>query len=154
MEALKNFALMLVFLSAAGLIYYFLLPSGKVSQTAKSVLSVFFLLAVVTPLFSLSDALAPAFSFEAGYSEQTDFDEPYLDAAKAAIIQLIGGTVREYTDEAYEVSVEAHIGADRSIEIEQVNILFDAEPPDRGALTAALQSALGFAPALTVREGE
>ncbi len=153
MQELKLFAVMLVFLSAAGLIYYFLLPSGKVSQTAKAILSVCFLLAALSPLFSLASNVSPTFSFEEK-SVSSAFDGNVTDAAKAALVRQIEAVIAEYTDVPCEVSVSAHIGEDYSIEIEQVNILFDAEIPDEGALREALHEALGFQPVLTVREDE
>ena len=153
MEQLKQFALMLVFLSAAGLIYYFLLPSGRVSQTAKSILSVFFLLAALGPLFSLTTSLTPAFSFEA-QSDAFVYDEAMVDAAKAAVVRRIADVISSYTDTPCEISVSANIGTDYSIEIEQVNILFDADVQNSGTISLALREALGFAPVLTVREGE
>ena len=153
MQELKQFAVMLVFLSAAGLIYYFLLPSGKVSQTAKSILSVCFLLAALSPLFSFASNVSPTFSFEER-SGGSAFEENVIDAAKAALVQQIEAVIAGFTDVPCEVSVSAHIGEDYSIEIEQVNILFDAEVPDVGALKEALNEALGFQPVLTVREDE
>ena len=153
MQELKQFAVMLVFLSAAGLIYYFLLPSGRVSRTAKSILSVCFLLAALSPLFSLASNVSPVFSFEES-SIGSAFDGNVIDAAKAALVRQIESVIAGYTDTPCEVSVSAHIGEDHSIEIEQVNILFDAEIPDVGALKDALREALGFQPVLTVREDE
>ena len=153
MQELKQFAVMLVFLSAAGLIYYFLLPSGKVSQTAKAILSVCFLLAALSPLFSLAANISPTFSFEEK-SVSSAFDGSVTDAAKVALVRQIEAVIAGYTDMPCEVSVSANIGEDYSIEIEQVNILFDAEVPDAGALKEALNAALGFQPVLTVREDE
>ena len=40
-ENLKSFALMLLFVSAALAVTVFMLPSGRISKTAKSVLTVF-----------------------------------------------------------------------------------------------------------------
>ena len=39
MEEIKNWGLMLLFVSAGCMIYYFLLPSGNVSKTAKTAVS-------------------------------------------------------------------------------------------------------------------
>ena len=151
--ALRDLALMLLFCAAAGLIYYFLLPSGKLSQTAKSVLSVFFLLCVLSPLFSFLGQELP--DFGAAQSEAgTAYDDVFIEAAKKTALREIGAVIEAYTDIAYQIELDVHISGASDIEIKQVRVTFDAAPADSGALEQALTDLIGTAPVITAREDE
>ena len=52
MKELREWALMLVFISLASFIYWYLLPSGRISETAKAVVSVLAVASVCVPVFS------------------------------------------------------------------------------------------------------
>lgn len=153
MEALKQLALMLVFCAAAGFIYYFLLPSGKISQTAKSVMSVFFLLCVLSPLFSFLGQELPSFG-SAQPEAFPAYDEAFAEAAKRSVLAEADRVISQYTEIPYEISVDVHISDGDIINIEQIGIMFDEAPADPGGLAQALREALGAIPVITVREGE
>ena len=152
MEVLKKISLLLLFCSAAAMIVRFLLPSGRISQTAKGAISVVLLFCTLSPLFSLSlQQTAPRFELPAETPE-IGYDELFFSAVEHTLRQQIARAVDGYTNAPYQIVASVHIGEDRSIQIEQVRILFDCvlEKPD--ALLEALTSALGFEPVLVYRE--
>lgn len=153
METLKNTALLLLFASVMGLIYYFLLPSGKISQTAKSVLSVFMLLCAMEPLFSFMNMEMPDIDFYA-YNDFADLDDEFISAAKKTVISKIDGVIKKYTETPYDIEVSVNISADRSIDIEQVRIIFDKGFVPAGEMKEELALTLGTEPLISAREEE
>ena len=152
MEALKHTALLLLYVAAAGFIYYFLLPSGRLSQTAKCVFAAFMLLCVLQPLFGLLRQPAAAVSAASASFNAADYGAPYAAAAERTVKRQIKEIVERHTDEAYEIYVSAHITPSLVIDIEQVRLRFRAAPPEWEALRQELASALGSAPELEVQE--
>ena len=153
MDALKNTALMLLFASVMGLIYYFLLPSGKISQTAKSVLSVFMLLCVMQPLFSFMNMEMPEISIDV-YNNFAELDENFISAAKNTVINEIDFVIKKYTETPYNIDVSVNIFSDKSIDIEQVRIVFDKGFIPPAGMEEELFSALGIKPIVSAREEE
>ena len=153
MEELKRFALMLVFCAAAGLIYYLLLPSGSVSQTAKGVLSALMLLCVLAPLFSFLGQELPRFSF----ADETNIfydGDTWVEAAKNTVKRTVRDVVLQYTSLPYDLQIDAHITSGYGIDIKQVRLVFDRDFNSRGDLTLALAQALGVTPLVDVAEEE
>ncbi len=150
-ETLRGFAVMLVFCAAAGLVYYFLLPSGRLSQTAKGVLSAVFLLCVLTPLVTLVRGRLPEISptpenasvYDYGYVEQ---------AARETLTRTVEAAVRNVTNAPYELQADMYIAEDGGIHIERVSIVFGAYEPGAEALRDALTAALGFTPEMRFGE--
>ena len=153
MEALKQLSLLLLFGSAAAMIVWFLLPSGGVSRTAKSVISVFMLLCALLPLYSFKNLSWPRFS-AASDAPEADYGELFTSAVKQALGAKVKEVVTKYTDVHYLIVAGVHINGDHSIEIEQVRIVFDYPVENAGALVADLTEALGLEPVLAYREGE
>ncbi|MCH5198796.1 MAG: hypothetical protein J1E34_07815 [Oscillospiraceae bacterium] len=153
METLKNTALMLLFAAVMGLIYYFLLPSGKISQTAKSVLSVFMLLVVMQPLFSFMNMEMPDIDLYA-YGDFAELDDNFISAAKNAVISQIDGVIKKYTETPYNIEVPVNISENRSIDIEQVRIVFNKGFIPEEEMKEELFFALGAEPLISVREDE
>ena len=151
MEELKTFALMLVFCAAAGLVYYLLLPSGGVSDTAKGALSALLLLCVLLPLFSFFRMELPSFS-AAENTVAAEGGEILLSAAEAQVRQVIETVARAYTDLPFETEIVMHITEDNGINMEQVRLTFPREFGERAALTEALSKALGVPPEVEIRE--
>ncbi len=154
MEALKQTSLLLLYVAAAGFIYYFLLPSGRLSQTAKSVFAAFMLLCVLQPLFGLLRNPVSAVSAVPAAFDAADYGAPYTAAAERTVKRQIREIVERYTDEAYEIYVSAHITPSLVIDIEQVRLRFRAAPPEWETLRRELTAALGSAPELEVQEDE
>lgn len=153
MESLKNTALLLLFASVMGLIYYFLLPSGKISQTAKSVFSVFMLLCVIGPLFSFMNMELPDIDIEA-YNDFAELDENFISAVKNTVISQIDGVIKKYTEAPYDIEVSVNISSDKSINIEQVRIIFDSGFVVSEKMKDELSVKLGTEPIISEREEE
>ena len=151
MEQIRSFALMLVFCAAAGLIYYLLLPAGKVSDTAKSVFSAVLLLAVLTPLFSFAGMQLPASTAAPPETDAYDADI-LLAAVRQQIEKTLEAVVRQFTDQPYETELTMHITEDNGINIEQIRLVFDSDFAEREPLMQALTQALGAAPEVVIRE--
>ena len=142
MEQLKSFALLLMFCAAAGFVYYVLLPAGKISQTAKSVLSVFLLFCALTPLFSLSEFQTPVFSAD-GAAAMEAYDEVFLNEAKAAVLRQADAVVKKYTNLPYTANIEGHISAGQCISIDRIELVFSAVPPSFDGLRQELADVFG-----------
>ena len=145
MDALKGFATLLLFVSAACCIYYFLLPAGNVAKTAKKLLSAFFLACAVLPLFSLlrQDRLwEPASSPEETQTAASN-EERFAEAGEQVIRRAAARVLDAGTDVPYELFIETHIGEDMCIDIQQVTVLFARDFAGRTALIARLTQTLG-----------
>ena len=151
MEQIKTFALMLVFCAAAGLIYYLLLPAGKVSDTAKSVFSAILLLAVLLPLFSFAGMELPAFTAAPPETDAENTDI-LLAAVRQQIEQTVEALVRQFTDQPYETELTMHSTEDNGINIEQIRLVFFTDFSEREPLMQALTEALGAATEVVIRE--
>lgn len=150
MEELKKWGIMLIFISAGTLIYCFLLPSGSVSKTAKTVLSICVLSAVCLPLFGVFSAFSGG---EISFSEAPEIDEfedIFVESAKAATENLIKETVRKYTAVPYETEIFIDKTKDGSINIEYVGITFSAKPQHEKEMREALYDALLIIPDIKV----
>lgn len=151
MEELKNWALTLVFISVASLLYYFILPSGTVSKTAKSVISVLALCAVCLPLFSVfgTNGFSSEIFSESAPEPSVPYDY-YAAAARQRVEELIAGEIKKYTSVPYETEIDINIGEDNSIIIEHVRIIFSAQPQREDSLRKALFELLGIQPEIEV----
>ena len=140
-------------MSVGGYIYYYLLPSSSVSQTAKAVLCVFSLSAVCVPLFGVfSEINADIFDFEC-YSTMNEEDalEFYADTARKTIEEKTLEAVQKYTSVSYKLETAINISEDYSINIEYIRLIFEKEIGDTYALSSALEEAFGFIPEITVQ---
>ena len=150
MEELKGFGLMLLFVSAGSLIYCFLLPSGAVSKTAKTVISTVLMTLVFLPLFSVFGSLSEEdFSFSGSYGTE-DYNSFLDEAVKAATEDVIKKTVRKFTNVPFETEIFVNKTEDGNINIEYVGITFSAKPQYEKEMTEALISALGIIPHIRV----
>ena len=145
MEALKSFAVLLLFVSAACCIYYFLLPGGNVSKTAKKLLAVFFLFCVSAPLFSLWKT-----GFDPGTWELpeetaavTADAEPFAAAGEAAVRREAARILDAGASVPYTLRVETHIEDGPRINIQQVTVIFERDFAGRADVIAELTAALG-----------
>ena len=97
MASLKEFAVMMVFVSVAGFIYCFLLPAGGVSRMAKNLLSAIFLLLVLSPLFSfVGRELSLPEHASAAYTENGALYAEYRQMAAKEAKVIFGGRLGEY----------------------------------------------------------
>ena len=141
MDKLKSFALMLLFVSAALAAVTFLLPSGRISKSAKAVFSVFMTLCVVAPLFALLDIFS---GFEA--PDITENGSGFAAAAEEKIKDALGAEIDRRTDIPYNISLNTDIGGDFVINIESVRISFSERPENLDEIAFALEKELGFMP--------
>lgn len=150
MEEIKGFGLMLLFVSAGSLIYCFLLPSGAVSKTAKTIISTVLMTLVFLPLFSVFGSLSEEdFSLSGSYGTE-DYNSFLEEAVKAATEDVIKKTVRKFTNVPFETEIFVNKTEDGNINIEYVGITFSAKPQYEKEMTEALISALGIIPHIRV----
>lgn len=150
MEAIKNWGLMLLFVSAGSIIYCFLLPSGNISKTAKSVMSVVILSCICMPVFGVFTAFRGSdFSF----SQPPEVSEPE-DAVKKqaenAVNTVIREIIRKYTTVPYETEIFIDKTEDNSINIEYIGIIFSAKPQNEKEIREALYDAFSLMPDIRV----
>ena len=148
METLRSFSLMMVFVAFMSVIYYFLLPSGNISRTAKSVLSAVTLACVLIPLFSVFEGFTV---FKNAYEPDGGTISPerysyFVKQGKQAVDAVIEETVRKYTDIPYKTEIEVNISDDMSINIESVRIIFAERFEGMSDLMYELKNLLGIPP--------
>ncbi|MBQ2759783.1 MAG: hypothetical protein IJE93_08455 [Clostridia bacterium] len=146
-------AILLLFVSVGGYIYYYLLPSSSVSDTAKAVLCVFSLSAVCAPLFgAFSDINTDIFDFEA-YSTMNEEEALsfYAQQALKTVEEKTAEAVQKYTAVPYKLETDVNISEDYSINIEYIRLIFEKEIGDISELLFALEEVFGFIPEITVQ---
>lgn len=146
MDDIKSWGLILVFVSAGCMIYYFLLPSGSVSKTAKAVLSSLVFGVICMPLFSVIISV-PDMSFEfSSAPDMEDFDGFVLSQARKATESIIEECIKKYTDEEYKTEIFIDISDDSFINISKVNIIFQVRPAHEKDIRQELYDKLGIMP--------
>lgn len=156
MEELRDWALMLVFLALSGFIYYYLLPSGRVSETAKNVFSLLTVAAVCVPLFGLFGASEELLS---GFGVDTPGEsyapaEVYAEIARDTIEEKLSLIIKKHTGEPFFIETEIHISDGMCIDIKQVTILFGKYPDGLPELSLDIEAALGITPHFALKENE
>lgn len=155
MENLKSWGMLLLFISSGCLIYYFLLPSGGVSKTARSVLGITVMSLVCLPLFSVTDYLE---NMDFSFSEPPDMVTPDIFLVKSCeneINAVIDETVKKFTDISYKTVISIDITDDNSINIEHIKVVFKERPDKLREIKEALYEKLSVMPDTEVeRENE
>ncbi len=137
---------MLVFVSAGCMIYYFLLPAGNVSKTAKTVLSAMVFGIICMPLFSAVLSISDmSFSFSAA-PDMENLDDLLVSQAKKATENIISECVKKYTDEEYKTEIFIDISDDSYINISKVIIIFSVRPAHEKDIRQELYDKLGIMP--------
>lgn len=145
-DSVRNWGLMLVFVSAGCMIYYFLLPSGSVSKTAKTVLSAVVMGIICMPVFEvIISADDFSFDFSAAPAPQS-FNELLTESAEEAVNSVISQTVKKYTDIEYKTEITIDISEDQYINISSVNIIFSVRPAHERDIRQELYEKLGIMP--------
>ncbi len=146
MEEIKNWGLMLLFVSAGCMIYYFLLPSGSVSKTAKTAVSAIILGVICLPVFGFGE-YSGSFSFEENDPPRTEsFDEMIIESAKTAVENIIDETLSAFGELEYRTEVFIDKNDDGSININRVNIIFARRPDNEREIREQLKEKLGIMP--------
>lgn len=153
-ESLRNWALMLLFVSAGCFVYYHLLPSGSVSETAKRILSVVVIFTVSLPVYGMFADLGETelFSFAEEDVSLPQSSGVYLSGTRTVTETEIAAIIKKYTDIPFSVTAEVNIGEENSIVIERVEIVFEKRPPDKEKILAEITSELGMPPEIKVAE--
>lgn len=150
MENLKSWGLMLLYISAGCLIYFFLLPSGNISKSARSIIGIIVMSVVCMPLFSVSSVLE---------SIKTDFSQPpgiinpegvIIEATEKEINVLIEDILKNYTDISYKTEIIIDIDEEYGINIEQITVYFSRRPENIRELRLALFEKLSIMPEIKV----
>ena len=139
---------MLVFIALSSFIYYYLLPSGRVSDTAKTVFSLLTVTAVCLPLFGFIDSDVSLFSFPSD-KDGTETHAPldyYADIAVKTVEEKVTLIVKKYTHNSFVIETDVNITDDMCIDIKQVTILFEKYPDSLPELSLAVEKELGIAP--------
>lgn len=146
MESLKNWGLMLLFISAGSLIYCFLLPRGSVSKTARSVISACVIIALALPVFDVFGSFsADSFSFEEP-PEISNYNSYFEKQTREVLEERIQGVISKFTSVSYKTEILIDINEESNINIEYVKIVFSAEPQKKEELSEALFNELGIMP--------
>ena len=150
MEAIKNWGLLLLFLSAGSVIYCFLLPSGAVSRLSKSVISIVVIFSLFMPLFSVFKGISGT-ELDLSVSSGEENLIYYFEAeGKRAVEEIIRRTVRKFTTVPYTTEIFINIENETDINIEYVGITFSALPQFQKEIEDELLKNLGIIPHIRV----
>lgn len=150
MDGIKSWGLLLLFISAGCFIYYFLLPSGNISKTARSILGITVMSVVCIPIFSVTDFLGKV---EPQFGEPPAMISPedYLRTeTENEINRIIGDTVKKFTDISYKTEINIDINEETGINIEQISVFFEKRPETLREIKEALYEALSIMPEVKV----
>ena len=155
MEEIKNWGMLLLFISAGCFIYYFLLPAGNISRTARSILGITVMSVVCIPIFSVTELIG-VYDYEFGEPPAMITPEDYLRTeAENRINLIIDDTVKKFTDFSYKTEINIDINEETGINIEQILVLFNKRPEKLREIKEALYEALSMMPDVKVeREDE
>lgn len=143
-----------MFIALASFIYYYLLPSGKVSDTAKTVISLVSILAICVPLFGFFEKGSDFFS-DFSFAEETELFEPesyYAEITAKTVEQKVSLITREHTDIPFFVETQINISQDNCIDIEQVTVVFEKYPEKLPELSQKFERELGISPKFSLKE--
>lgn len=149
-EEIRNWGIMLLFVSSGSLIYCFLLPSGNISRTAKRVISITVLSIVLFPLMDIFVELPEIKTDISLQTETADYEDFVTAEAVRAVEELIAQVVKKYTSVPHRTEIFIDKTQDGSINIEYAGIVFSAEPQRKQQLREALFEALGIMPDIKV----
>ncbi|MBE6715826.1 MAG: hypothetical protein E7573_02795 [Ruminococcaceae bacterium] len=152
MDAVKDWGMMLIFVSAGCMIYYFLLPSGNVSKTVKGVVAVTVMSLIFMPLFSVLSSLS---QLKINFSSPPSVVSPedvIIDSARERVNGIIDETVKEFSDISYKSEIFIDIEDDRSIHIRQVELTFPSLPSEIREIKEALYEKLSIMPVIKVEK--
>ncbi len=150
MEEIKNWGLLLLFISAGTLIYCFLMPSASVSKSVKSVISLVTVSVCIFPLFNVLEGFRNTdISFSEPPSVES-LDEYIIQQVKTAAENTVRETVKKYTHVSYKTEIFVNKTENGSIDIEYVGIIFSAYPDREDELRKALYEALSIMPDIKV----
>ncbi len=149
-EEIRNWGTLLLFVSAGSLIYCFLLPSGNVSKTAKSVVSITVLSVVFLPVLGVLSQFPEMKVDFSSQPETAGYDDYIINEAEKAVEELIAQVIKKYTSVPHKTELFIDKTEDGSINIEYAGIIFSAEPQRKEQLRQALFEALGIMPDIKV----
>ena len=146
MDALRQFALFLLFSAVVMGAVTFVLPHGRLTETAKSVLTVtvFFAVLQFLPAFRLR---LPVPASAGGY-DADDFSAA-AEVAGAAAERLMNGVLAErlrtVTNAPYTASFALHIDGDMRIDLQRLEIVFPSGGADAENVETAVRELFGEA---------
>lgn len=157
MEAVKQWAVCLCSAVLAAGVIVMLAPEGGTKKILKTIISVFILCCMISPLtgfsdieFSVSDRSQEAVQTGSD-SLQEVINRQTLNAGAKAIEQLASEALAEEKINAESVSVNMDIAEDNSIVINQLDVVLD-NAPDCEKAEEIIKRKMGLACRITVRE--
>lgn len=150
MNTLKEWGLLFLFVCAGSLVYCFLIPSGNISKTVRSVVSVIVLMSVCIPVAGLFDTDIRDWDFIEKAETVPDMGEVFAEEIKASVNELIADEIKKYTTVSYKTEIIIDKNEDGSINIGYIGIIFSCEPQRKNELREALFSVLGLMPDIRV----
>lgn len=157
MTGFREWALMLVFIALSSFIYWYLLPSGRISETAKAIVSVLAVAAVCIPVFSFigrADVSLSSFMSEDGETSVFEPSDVYLAIAENTVNEKIELIVKKYTTNGFFIKTDMNISEDHAIDIKQVSVCFEKYPEKLPELSLEIEEALGIPPVFSLKVNE
>ncbi|MBQ7638642.1 MAG: hypothetical protein IJS90_07060 [Clostridia bacterium] len=105
------------------------------------------------PLFSFFEIELPRFDSDKT-AEFADLDAYFTEQVKSEVVSVVSDVVKKYAKTPCDIEVFVNISEDRSINIEQVRLIFDKNAVYDVRLEKELEAFLGIRPEIVMREEE
>lgn len=155
MDALKQWALCLIVSAAAGTLLTLLSPRGSSEKTLKTVVGIFMIAAVCTPLSELkgTDFEMPAYAELDGIDSSIDFEERYVETFRSVIDAQVKTAAEECSIASYEVFADISLDDDSCIIIHEIAVEAAEENKTKlNAFSSLLQQRLGVSVSVTGKQ--
>lgn len=157
MDAIKNWAFSVCCAAITGSIMNFILPEGNTSKTFKTVLCIFFLCVVVSPLINLNYTFHDFKYEDRTNNDSLINDNMFLDASSEYLEkEILSETEKIILSEgikAKDIFVKINISENGSIDINKFEIvLYECSNID--VLKEKILKEIGFAPDITFSEAQ
>lgn len=157
MDAIKEWSLGLCYVSCACMIAYYILPSGKLTESTKRIISVLCLSALTIPLITGGMSL-PEIDFDPPGNDATDISGQIsgqlCTAAESRIKSALEASVNSLYSGEYEIFVTADIQPDNSILINEIRVVLHSGEGDVRAVRSQIEVDAGITPVIVdEREG-
>lgn len=153
MESVRSWALTVCLCSIGSALIYFLVPKGNLEKPMRTVISIFLLAVIISPLMKSEGLSLESFNFDAGdFSSEIEENAAAVNGAVIeSFAKLVGQSVDECLDgngyEGYETEVKAASDEQGRIRVESITLYFEnVEGIDQDALGELVYKETGLYP--------
>lgn len=148
-EALRSWVFGITLCAMAGTVIFVLVPRGSMEKSMRSVLSLFMIYVIASPLLKLKDLRIDTDSFEKSYSQSAEqyaevIEKRMLDAADEAICKAILSSVPRLDNGSTQIVVKSALNGENSVYIESIKIYLNGSGIAASQVKSELSEKLGL----------